>query len=555
MIKFSNFSFNKLLAGLVALSIIFSFLAIAAPAVLAEDEIILTIKGDGVEKTVQLTAAQYEALPHENHDYSGYNFYPSLQIFKDTTGVTLQTLLDLAGGIKDEATMIKIKGADMSYSYHTRRDLLDEPRYYFPQGEDGSDCSVWPPEGRGWEGAVEVPTMIADMKNGKLIYGQWDPLEPTACNGEQFSPILTGGTIEVTCEEPTQWDTPVAYPDSGSVIPGTEVELQYGDGSLWHTKIYYTLDGSEPTVHSNIYNISYPTFRPWFNKPIPIDGPVTIKARAVGLGKLDSDVITFNYDLGSLACTVQGAGIDTEYTVETLKGMAPAQGTYQCMDNGQSVSVNATGVLLSTLLDDLGAASNWEVNFIAVNGDKVAGGTVQDARDQQCMLTYDVNGAEVSDVWGDETASIRILRNLSGNSNLNCLKYVNAIELVNVDDEITISDVQLLDYNGSSITSVAPGGGYCIEVDTVNAVNAAKNALLIIQVRCGTDAGMMGGGQVIACTAAQTVVDVNGGKLRAEFSLPEDINGTAYVDVFVWDNFKNNHPLGSGDHTLNFNIQ
>ncbi len=553
MKKFTKFRVNKVLAGVIALSIIFSLLTIAAPAALAEDEIVLTIKGNGVENTVQFTMAQIEALPQETHDYSGYNFYPSLQIFKDTTGVTLQTLLDQAG-LKEEATMIKIRLSNSTYSYYTCRDLLDVPRYYFPQGEDSSDCTVWPPEGRGEQGKVEVPAMIAFMKNGKLIYGQWDPLEPTACNGEQFYGILKGGTIEVTCEELTQWDTPDAYPNSGSVMEDTEVELQYGDGSLWHTKIYYTVDGSEPTVHSNIYNISYPTFQPHLNKPIPIDGPVTIKARAIGLGKLDSEVVTFNYDLGSLACTIKGAGLNTYYTVETLRVMTPAERTYQCLESGQTVSVNAKGVLLSTLLDQLNASSNWEVNFIAVNGEKFTGGTVQDIRDQQCMLAYEVNGAEVSDVSGDETVTIQILRNGS-DAGLNRLKYVNAVELVNVDDEITISDVQLLDYTGAATSSVAPGGGYCIEVDSVNQVNTAKNALLIIQVRAGSEAGMISGGQVIAYTAAQTVVDVNGGKCKAEFNLPEDVSGKAYVDVFIWDNFSNYNPLGSDDHTLNFNIE
>lgn len=557
----SKFRYNKLLAGVLAISLFFSIFILPAAPALAADDIVLTIRGNGVERTVQFTMAQLQALEQETHDYSGYNFYPSLQVFEDTTGVTLQTLLDQAG-LKAEATMIKIKEPNTSFSYYTRRDLLEVPRYYFPAGEDISDCQNWPPAGRGSEeGKVLVPAMIAFMckdepfYGGKLIYGQQTPLEPTACNGEQFTGMLKGGTIEVTCDDLSKWYTPDAYPDSGWVTPGTEVKLQYGDGSLWHTKIYYTLDGSEPTVWSNIYNISYPIFQPFLNKPIPVTTePVTIKARAIGMGKLDSDVVTFDYRPGKLACAVQGAGIYSIYCVEGLREMTASQVTYQYLDAGQTVTVEGTGVLLSALLENLGAASNWEVKFVTISGQEYDGGTVQDIRDQQCMLAYDVNGASVSDESGDETATIQILRN-SGDPNLNRLQYVNCIKLVNVDDEIIIDDVELLDPDGASITSAAPGGGYCIEVNAINALDTVKNALLIIQVRSGAGAERTGGGKVIGYMAARTGVDVNGGNFRAEFTLPGDVSGTAYVDVFVWDDFIHHYPLGSEDHSLSFAIE
>lgn len=558
MAKIKENRLNKLLASLVMLSIMFSFLVITTPRASAADEIALTVKGDGVNNTVQFTMEQLKAL-QTTADYTGYNYYPSLQIYKNTTGVTLKTLFEQAGGLKDNATMIKIKSPSSTYSYYTKRDLMDLPRYYFPAGEDSSDCSDWPPSGRGsWEGAVPVDTMIAFISSGKLIFGQQDPLEPTCCQGEQITQLLPGCTIEVTTESLEQWDMPWAEPDSGTVIPGTAVKMHYEDDSLWHTRIYYTLDGTEPTVKSNIFNISYPTFRPELNKPIPVTGDITIKARAIGLGKLDSEVRTFHYSLGSLACTIEGAGITTpiDYTVETLKTMTQTQASYQCSDNGQTVTLNAKGVLLSTLLEQLQVFSSWKVKFIGTGGEEYDGGTVQDLTNQQCLLAYEVDGQEVSDVSEDQNVKIQILRQLNGSDlSANRLRYVNTIKLVNVDDQVTIDKVHLLDYSGQAVTSVAPGGGYCIKAEMINDVNTTKDTFLIIQVRAGEGASATSGGQVVGYTATQTVVDVDGCTAKAGFTLPEDLSGKAYIDVFVWDNPISHTPLGNSNHDISFAIQ
>jgi hypothetical protein len=42
---------------------------------------------------------------------------------------------------------------------------------------------------------------------------------------------------------------------------------------------------------------------------------------------------------------------------------------------------------------------------------------------------------------------------------------------------------------------------------------------------------------------------------KAEFTLPGDLSGNAYVDVFVWDNPISHTPLGNRKHDLSFAIQ
>lgn len=301
MINIRGFRINKLLATVVGLCIIAGLLAVAPlPGAAAAEPVALTVTGDGVEKTVQFTLAELQALPQKTYTYSGYNHWPSLQIFKDMKGPTLKTILD-AAGLKDNAAMIRCKLSDDVYSEFTRAQLLDEPRYYFPDGEDEDNLGKWPPT-RSERGKVRVETMLAlNESNGKIIYGQCALNEPTCCKNQMLGGLCEGGTIEVLTAPPAQWEAPSADFAPGLVAPGTEVTIQHGDGTPYHAIVYYTLDGSGPTYGSNVFNISYPTFQPESNKPIPIDRNMTIKTKTIGMGKLDSEVVTYQYNTESPA--------------------------------------------------------------------------------------------------------------------------------------------------------------------------------------------------------------------------------------------------------------
>jgi len=64
---------------------------------------------------------------------------------------------------------------------------------------------------------------------------------------------------------------------------------------LDQVKLYYTLDGSDPTVNSNVYNPSTTYFQPDLIRPISVNGSGTLKAIAVGYGKYDSEVLNYDY--------------------------------------------------------------------------------------------------------------------------------------------------------------------------------------------------------------------------------------------------------------------
>lgn len=303
MIGFRSFKIIKLLAGVLGLAFIFGFLSLAGPQVSAAAEpVVLTVTGDGVEKEVEFTMVDLQTLPQETYTYSGYNHWPSLRVFKDLTGPSLKSILAVAG-LKDEATLLSFRPAGGKYARmdFTRAQLLDEQRYYFPDGENPGDCVEWPPL-RSEKGKVPVETIIAlNDSNGRVCFGQRAPNEPTGGDCVMIQDMLKGGVIEVTTAPLQQWAAPSADPVPGTVAPGTRVNLIKPDGIADNVMVYYTLDGSEPTYGSYIFNISYPSFRPEMNKPVPVNGDVIIKARTIGFGKLDSEVKTFQYNTSESA--------------------------------------------------------------------------------------------------------------------------------------------------------------------------------------------------------------------------------------------------------------
>ncbi len=364
MDSFGNLHSRKLLTCLIVAVIVIEFCVTIAPQVSsAAEEIALTVTGSGVNSTVQFTMDELRALPQATYNYSGYNHWPSLQLFKNTTGPTLKTILDVAG-LKENATLISVISGGV-YNTYTRKDLLDNPRYYFPAGETTGDCLDWPPPDRTEEGKVPVETMMAlDLNGGKLIYGQCAPLEPTCCKGWQVESLLPGCTIEVTTEPPQQWEAPHADIAPGIVDPGTEVILQHQDGTPYHAIVYYTLDGSEPTVKSNIFNISYPYFRPELNKPVPINGNVTIKTRTIGMGKYDSGAKTYQYSIDSVAADLSGLAVDD---FELVPAFNPAVTAYTVNVPNEVTSVNIT------------PAAVYAEASLRINGTPVVSGFAQTA--------------------------------------------------------------------------------------------------------------------------------------------------------------------------------
>lgn len=254
-------------------------LCAAAPAAAAD--VTLTITGDGVTEEVVFTYEQLEAMSDlvENQVYTAYNTWPTAKVYYAEV-VPIKPLLEQAG-LKAEATTINIaaesEGDDTAYnSTFLLADLLAERYSFFDGKKTVVPAAVALKLGESGPDAMDK----VDLRN---IHGQ-------LAENEQTSPSFVQSTrvITVTCAPIQQLPLPE--------LTVAEKDGQYEialSNSNYNAKIYYTLDGSTPTVHSEMYNVSAEHWQPQLNQPFLIAGDTTVKAIAVVSGFADSEVLTF----------------------------------------------------------------------------------------------------------------------------------------------------------------------------------------------------------------------------------------------------------------------
>lgn len=323
---------------------------LTTPAVaLAADPVSLEITGDGVLTPLTFTSAELQTMEQYQHVYSAINTWPTKKWYVGK-GVKLRVLLERAGMV-EEAKLVKFTSSDGYTVTLTVEELLKDKRYYFPSFKgDNSKESDGYVQGSS-AGAEEVEPILAlesvegsinpdymnDLNSLLLMLGQRAVTEQ---NGNLFSKYVN--KIEVLTTEPEKWDKPQANPESGNVPAGSMVALS--NAHMDDDKIYYTMDGSNPTVNSPMYN--WISKRWWsargdvlgkINHPLgPIKNNTTIKAITIGPGKYDSDVVTFSY---------QVAGAGSEAGTETAAPGAEEQ------KNDQPITLNDV-------------AAHWALNSI-----------------------------------------------------------------------------------------------------------------------------------------------------------------------------------------------
>jgi len=270
-------------------------------------DVILTITGDGVTTPGEFTRSQLEAMPQRQYVYSSINTWPTKRWYVGK-GVKLRDLLEEAG-MKSNARQIRFIAGDGYYTTLTVQELLRDKRYCFPNFKSsGSDADGHIPGSAA--GATEVepilalvsaagtdnPAVMNDLNALLLMLGQRAVTEQT---GPLF--IKSVNSIVVSTSATGSWGAPTAEPDGGTVPAGTEVVLHSPKDD--DDKVYYTTDGSTPTIESPMYN--WVAKRWWpargeeavsgINRPIELTADTTIKAVTIGPGKSNSKVVTFTY--------------------------------------------------------------------------------------------------------------------------------------------------------------------------------------------------------------------------------------------------------------------
>jgi len=233
--------------------------------------------------------AELASLPAERsaafaHAYSTINNWPSARFYA-ADGYRVESILSMAGAL-DAAQTVTFRSED-GYETSLTREQLFSGQYYFPMvGEsDAGAAPVAPIIAFRWrEGTADLSELYENKPT--LIFGQRDPFEQT-------NPAFVEGVSEIVVDVAPSLTWPAAgtFPLPGPIAEGETVKLQHP--SFGRVKLHYTLDGSDPTPLSEMYNPS--TYQLELNAPIPIIGPTTIKVLVTGYGMNDSEIAVFDF--------------------------------------------------------------------------------------------------------------------------------------------------------------------------------------------------------------------------------------------------------------------
>ncbi len=376
--------FNSFVITILGMLLLFGTFSLVLPSAVLAASDSLEITGDGVTNPVTFTLDELEEMKQYRYVYSAINTWPTKKWYVGK-GVLLRDLLTRAG-IKEEAKQIRFTSVDGYTVTLTVKELFEDKRYRFPNfktsGGDGDGHVPGNPSGKvevepiigliSVEGS-DNPEYMNDLNSLLLMLGQRAVTEQT---GNLFLKYLN--KIEVLNAEPEKWDAPQANPGSGTVPAGTRVALSNNHND--DDKIYYTTDGSTPTMNSPIYN--WIASRWWaaradvlgtINHPIgPINKNTTIKAITIGPGKPDSDVVTFNYLVaGSEPTDNEGTPEDNEApdklagnVIELTVGRMEARvdgGSYT-LESAPYIDTRTARTLVPVrfVSEALGAGVNWD---------------------------------------------------------------------------------------------------------------------------------------------------------------------------------------------------
>ena len=250
----------------------------------ANEETILSVSGDGMEQNLFLSLEDLRSLKkgYLEEVYSTVNNWP-VKKFAVGKGVDLTYLLK-HGGIKDSAELIRVESADGYFAELTRKQLFGN-RYCYFNFLSGSTA-----------GAKEVKPMLAwAYENGSKNLSEAKEGELRLLIGQLgLSDVNTAPSVQHV----TKIIVSVSAPGSWEKVSVTEEDdlLTLSHPKMDQVKLHYTLDGSEPTIDSPVYNPSTSYFQPNLIKPLSVKGTGTLKVKAVGFGKKDSEVTIYAYE-------------------------------------------------------------------------------------------------------------------------------------------------------------------------------------------------------------------------------------------------------------------
>ncbi|OPY63608.1 MAG: Endo-1,4-beta-xylanase A precursor [Pelotomaculum sp. PtaU1.Bin065] len=334
---------------------------------------ILFITGSGVSKKVSFTRDELESMEQTMVLYSTTSDMPQDK-WVAAEGVLLKTLLNQAGA--GGAKMLTFQGSDGYTITFTADELLHTIRYRFPDKTEVQPIIAL----KRVEGTSNFGEMSAS-ETPVLCYGQRAKTEQTLLGFVKHLEYIT-----VSNSAPGQWAKPVAkisnkeVTQDSEVASGSEVYLKTALGS----NIYYTTDGTTPNLDSKIFNLHGCGPQQGLEYPIVVNTTTTVKAKAVGRGKRDSDVLSLKFTVPG---TLENTGV-TKTTVDEKN----IKRELVSLENGRK---EEKITLLAGVLEDIEKGEQGSSLTVASTADvdevimEVPAAALQKAREKGMLLEID----------------------------------------------------------------------------------------------------------------------------------------------------------------------
>lgn len=319
---------------------------------------LITVVSGGTSTAFNYTA--FNNLPQVTVDHwSGRNHaFTLVPSIEPAVGVKVESLLEAAGvdisKLADDQ-IIRVTPSDGTkfQTDFTVKFLLRTKRYYFPNA--GSLAGGAAATEAQKANAEEVPAIICALGNSseRLVFGQVAPNERTAAISVRY--MTTGGKIEVLDKHASKLacDVTANKPGGSTIAPGQVITLS--SPTLFKREIYYTTDGKEPTTTSAaVYNyrtkeldgVEDGGLKNAVIKAPEKDGKFILKVRQTSQDSLDSNVLTFEYNVQAVkngtTDTVDGS---TYAVTKSASGTANGAVTFKKAKNAKNVTVPATVTL------------------------------------------------------------------------------------------------------------------------------------------------------------------------------------------------------------------
>lgn len=104
-----------------------------------------------------------------------------------------------------------------------------------------------------------------------------------------------------------------------------------------------------------------------------------------------------------------------------------------------------------------------------------------------------------------------------------------------MDSRLDINSVKLLNSSYDEMSSISASEHFYMQAHINNYSSQTQTALTVFQVRSGDGAAAEYGGEPLGIASMQTGIPVSGADLYVDFCLPGVSPGTAYVDVYIFD--------------------